>query len=179
MGLFIPSARPDLDAMRAVFAAEVARAKAGTGVAAAGNSAAVGFADTTGIAFSAYMTLVAEGKYIIPGKAIFGDPPEWRQVDTDVRSIIFNASSSASVVRIVALWEPQDASTVGVDTKFFVTANGAQWAEVNLKDLGVSNGNASFVGGVVSVTPGTALQWKWKTYNLKVQRLHGVWMQWV
>lgn len=93
-----------------------------------------------------------------------------------VQSIAFDAAATA--LRVVALWEAVEAATLGTDCLFDLSAdNGATWAPVALSDLGKFDASTRIVGGVVAAA-GAQVKWSWRTANDKIQRLHGVWLQW-
>lgn len=95
------------------------------------------------------------------------------------QSIAFVPAAATSLVRVLALWTPVDSCTLGTDCLMDATANGGtNWSGIALSDLGKFDASTRIIGGMVNVTPGSLVAWRWRTANAKSQLLKGVFVQW-
>lgn len=95
------------------------------------------------------------------------------------QSIAFVPAAPVSSVRLVSLWQPVDVSSLGIDCLMDATANGGtNWSGIALSDLGKFDASTRIIGGMVNVTPGSLVAWRWRTANAKSQLLKGVFVQW-
>jgi hypothetical protein len=84
--------------------------------------------------------------------------------------------------RVVVLHQAIDALTLNTDCTLEISRdNGANWSLATLSDVGFFDVNTKILTAAVDPTTqpsGTAMKWRFKTYNTKAQRLHGIWVQW-
>ena len=99
--------------------------------------------------------------------------------DVATVSAAYTAEAVTSSVRVVALHQAIDATTIGTDCLLDVSADGGtNWTTVALADLGKYDGTTRIIGALAAVTAGTSLKWRWRTANGKTQYLHAIYLQW-
>jgi hypothetical protein len=94
----------------------------------------------------------------------------------------FTATTTPVEARLVLLHQPVDSTTLGTDCTIEVSRNGGTtWTAGTLSNDGAFDGSTNILSATIDLTAqptGTAMKWRFKTFNAKNQRLHGVWLQW-
>ncbi|MBF0326552.1 MAG: hypothetical protein HQL42_15980 [Alphaproteobacteria bacterium] len=92
------------------------------------------------------------------------------------------AGTTDTEARIVLLHQPIDAVTLNTDVTVEVSRdNGTTWSAGTLINQGAFDATTNILSTTIDLSgqpSGTAMKWRFKTFNAKEQRLHGVWMQW-
>jgi hypothetical protein len=99
-----------------------------------------------------------------------------------VVSTASTASLAPSEARVVLLHQPVDSVTLNTDVTIEVSRDGGTtWTAGTLSNEGAFDSTTNILTAVVDISAqpsGTSMKWRYKTLNIKNQRLHGVWMQW-
>lgn len=103
-------------------------------------------------------------------------------LDFVLQSVAMTAEAVPSEVRLVLLH--QSIAATGLNSDCSVEASrdgGVTWTAGTLTRDGAFDAVTDIVSAMVNLSAqpaGTAMRWRFKTFNGKEQRLHGVWMQW-
>jgi hypothetical protein len=102
--------------------------------------------------------------------------------DMEIVSTATTAQAQPSEARLVLLHQPIDAVTLNTDVTVEVSRDsGTTWNAGTLVDQGAFDATIRILSATIDLSAqpaGTAMKWRFKTFNAKEQRLHGVWMQW-
>ncbi|CAA7617659.1 hypothetical protein [Magnetospirillum sp. UT-4] len=99
-----------------------------------------------------------------------------------VVSAAFTAQTQPDEARLVLLHQPVAAVALNTDVAIEASRdNGTTWSAGTLVNEGAFDATTNILSAVVDLSgqpAGTAMKWRYRTFNTKEQRLHGVWMQW-
>ncbi|MBI2240581.1 MAG: hypothetical protein HYU59_07230 [Magnetospirillum gryphiswaldense] len=100
--------------------------------------------------------------------------------DMTLKSLPVAVSTSPTEIRLLTLLEPMVSVTSADYSLEASIDNGTTWVTGTLTDAGAFDQTTRIVSAVFDTSggAGTNACWRFKTYNTKPQRLHGVWMQW-
>ena len=92
------------------------------------------------------------------------------------------AGTTDSEARLILLHQPVDAVTLNTDVTVEASRDGGTtWTAGTLVQEGAFDAATNILSAIIDLSgqpAGTAMTWRFKTFNAKEQRLHGVWMQW-
>lgn len=95
---------------------------------------------------------------------------------------VLAASTPPVEARLVLLHQPVDAVTPNTDLIAEVSRDGGvTWTAVELADEGAFDATTTILAGTANIADqptGTAMKWRVRTLNNRLQSLHGVWIQW-
>ncbi|GAB4387213.1 discoidin domain-containing protein [Albidovulum sp.] len=103
-------------------------------------------------------------------------------LNMDLVSVAQAADAVPLEARAILLHEPVEAAVPNADCSLSVSRDdGVTWTPASLLGEGAFDAATNVLSAIVDLTAqpnGTAMRWKFQTFNSKEQRLHGVWLQW-
>ncbi|MBC8038080.1 MAG: hypothetical protein H7X89_12770 [Rhizobiales bacterium] len=103
-------------------------------------------------------------------------------LDMTLVSVASTALASPSFARVVLLHEPIVAVTLNSDLFLDISRdNGTTWSIADLVNQGSAGNGLNIVSALVDLSSqpaGTAMKWRLRTQNQKLQRFHGVALTW-
>jgi hypothetical protein len=92
------------------------------------------------------------------------------------------AETTDNEARVILLHQPKDAVALNTDVTIEASRDGGtNWTAGTLVQEGAFDAATNILSAIIDLSgqpAGTAMTWRFKTFNAKEQRLHGVWMQW-